>query len=217
VAARRPRSPWSLARGACPGSALARRTNTDSLPPQAARSTSPCSPCCSALASRRRRRCLQPWSLVRVSGRFAPHCRGARRAGAPCGGLQRAGAAGGGLSGTLYYMRQHHPDDPQRPLIDYRLSLVLTPSVLVGSTIGSHSCPTRPAAPREAAGSLRLRSGAACAACRCGLRACPRVPAAACLHQEPKDPSLSATSGRQPLAVARGRGARPARARRRAR
>ena len=47
-----------------------------------------------------------------------------------------ARGAGGGLSGTLYYLFQRHPNDKSRPLIDYRLSLVLTPSVLVGSTAG---------------------------------------------------------------------------------
>ncbi|KAK9835054.1 hypothetical protein WJX81_007428 [Elliptochloris bilobata] len=50
--------------------------------------------------------------------------------------LSSAVVAGGGLSGTLYYITQCHPCDPRRPLIDYRLSLVLTPSVLVGSSIG---------------------------------------------------------------------------------
>ena len=73
--------------------------------------------------------------------------------------------AGGGLSGTLYYMFQHHPDDPSRPLIDYRLSLVLTPSVLVGSTVGaSLTWPHKPAHARRC--QHRAASGRRSSMCR---------------------------------------------------
>ncbi len=80
--------------------------------------------------------CTLPWPCISAQCWYALAAYGMQelRAGT-C--LNISLLAGGGLSGTLYYMFQHHPDDPNRPLIDYRLSLVLTPSVLVGSTIGA--------------------------------------------------------------------------------
>ncbi len=80
--------------------------------------------------------CTLPWPCINAHCCYALAAYGMQelRAGT---WLNISLLAGGGLSGTLYYMFQHHPDDPNRPLIDYRLSLVLTPSVLVGSTIGA--------------------------------------------------------------------------------
>lgn len=43
---------------------------------------------------------------------------------------------GGALGSVACTLGQHHPTDPQRPLIDYRLALVITPTLLLGCNTG---------------------------------------------------------------------------------
>lgn len=53
---------------------------------------------------------------------------------------------GGALGSVACVVRQRHPADPRRPLIDYSLALVLTPTLLLGCNTGQqglHACRTR--------------------------------------------------------------------------
>lgn len=43
---------------------------------------------------------------------------------------------GGALGSVACVVQQHHPADPRRPLIDYSLALVLTPTLLLGCNTG---------------------------------------------------------------------------------
>ena len=46
--------------------------------------------------------------------------------------------ASASLAGALKSIFDSHPDDPAKPVVDYSLALILSPGMLIGSSIGRH-------------------------------------------------------------------------------
>ena len=54
--------------------------------------------------------------------------------------LSQAVIAGGALAGVGVTLHKKHPYDPNKPLIDFDLALMLLPVILLGVSVGALLC-----------------------------------------------------------------------------